>query len=339
MTARTSASRISTQALGVAFLLVLAALGWLTVAIYDKAFSTAVPVTLYADRAGNQLGVNADVKVRGVLVGSVREVTVVDGGVEVELAMQPDKLDALPRNVSARLLPKSVFGQRYVNLVMPGRPDPRALAEGDVITQDRSGVAIELETLLNDLMPLLQAVQPQKLAASLGAVAQALDGQGEQLGGTLVSLNSYLEELNPHLPRLQEDIAKFADVLATYNAAGPDIIDAFSDLSTTTKTIAERRRDVRALLVTVAAASDEVDGFLRPNKENLIKLSDNSRPILELLAQHSARFPCLFESITDLKPLVEKALGAGTNEPGLHVELNVKRSKGNGAATGAGSKC
>ncbi|WP_051400252.1 MCE family protein [Haloechinothrix halophila] len=324
----TTRKRIGLQALGVVFLVVLGLLGWLSVAIYDKAFSDAVPVTLRADRVGTQLAEGADVKARGVVVGSVREIRVVDGGAELSLAIDPDRLAELPAGVSARLLPKSVFGQRFVDLVIPETPGAEPLAAGDVITQDRSAVSIELEQVLNDLLPLLRAVQPQKLAASLGSVAQALDGRGEQLGGTLVDLNDYLAELNPHLPRLQQDLAKFAKLLDTYGIAGPDVVDALADAATTTTTIAERRQDLRALLVTVAGASSELDGFLRPNKENLIALAANSRPILELIAKHSHRFPCLFGTVSDLKPLVDKALGAGTNEPGLHIKLGTKTAPG-----------
>ncbi|MGH3434758.1 MAG: MCE family protein [Thermocrispum sp.] len=337
MSAGTRRERAGTQALGLVFLLLLAALGWLTVAIYNKTFSAAVPVYLRTDRVGNQLQANSDVKVRGVLVGSVREVRVLGAGAQVELAIEPEKLDQLPRNVSARLLPKSVFGQRFVNLVIPEQPDG-TLAEGDVIVQDSSAVAIELEKVLNDLMPLLQAVQPQKLAASLGSAAQALDGRGEQLGGTLVELDRYLTALNPYLPKLQRDIAKFADLADTYNEAGPDIIDALADTATTTNTIAERQQDVREFLLTVTAAADDLDGFLRPNKQTLVALAAEARPILRLLAEHSGSFPCLFAAVNDLKPLVAKALGAGSNEPGLHLELKVKERSG-GAAAGVGARC
>lgn len=338
MSAGARAERIGTQALGLVFLLVIAILGWLTIAVYDKTFSSDVPVTLRADRVGNQLSENADVKVKGLIVGSVRQVRVVEGGTEIELALDPEKLPQLPKGVTARLLPKSVFGQRFVSLVLPEKPGAGRLAEGDVIAQDRTGAAIELEKLLNDLMPLLQAVQPHKLAASLGSIAEALDGRGARLGGTLVKLNQFLEELNPHLPQLQRDIVIFADVLDAYDAAGPDIIDALSDMATTGKTISERREDLRAMLVTVAAASDGLREFLGPNKENLIKLAANNRTILRLIEQHSARFPCLFDSITKLKPLVDRALGKGTSQPGLHIELSVKRPN-TGSGQNGGSKC
>jgi len=54
---------------GVAFLLVIASLVYLTVLLYTKAFTPIVKVELKADRIGNQLSPPADVKLRGVVVG------------------------------------------------------------------------------------------------------------------------------------------------------------------------------------------------------------------------------------------------------------------------------
>ncbi|CRK57228.1 MCE-family protein Mce1A [Alloactinosynnema sp. L-07] len=321
-------ARLRSQVLGLVFILLMVVGGWFTIAIYQKQFSSDIPVTLRADRVGNQLKVNADVKVRGVIVGAVRSVTVTADGVDIGLAMDPDRLDQLPRNVTARLLPKTLFGQRYVSLILPDEPDRTRLGEDDVIEQDTSGKAIELEKALRDLMPVLQAVQPQKLASTLGAIAQALEGRGKPLGETMVALNSYLTELNPKMPQLQADITKFADTLESYREAGPEIVDALSDLTTTAKTLADQKDNVAALFSSVTGASDELRGFLDNNRTNLIGLSSASRPTLELLARYSPSFPCLFAAATALKPTVEQALGVGTNHPGLHVTLTVKPSRG-----------
>ncbi|ONI84061.1 ABC transporter substrate-binding protein [Actinosynnema sp. ALI-1.44] len=320
--------RVRNHILGIAFLLVLVFLAWLAIAVYDKRFTTTAAITLRADRVGNQLKPHADVKVRGMVVGSVRAVRVTDAGVDVEMALQPDKLDRVPRNVSARLLPKTLFGQRYVSLIIPDAPDRHRLADGDVVDQDRTPHAIELEKALRDLMPVLQAVQPQKLADTLGAISQALDGRGKQIGTTITDLNAYFAQLNPKMPELQADITKFADTLAGYEKAGPDIVEALSEMTTTSRTIAEQRQSVAELLTAMTSASDDLTGFVKSNKDTLIRLSDTSRPTLELLARYSPEFPCLLESVNKLKPSVEKVLGAGTNEPGLHVNLLVKPSRG-----------
>ncbi|OLR92098.1 MCE family protein [Actinokineospora bangkokensis] len=320
-------TRLRKQTMGLVFIVIIGLLMWLAIAIYDKQFVSSTRVTLQADRVGNQLKENADVKVRGVVVGTVRGVDTDGDGVSVTLALDPDKLRMLPSNVTARLLPKTLFGQRYVALQLPEDAD-RPLREGDTIKQDTSVESVELEKALRDLLPVLQAVQPQKLNSTLGALSQALEGRGKSLGETLVLLNSYLDQLNPKMPEIQNDITKFADTLGVYEKAAPDIIDALDGLTTTTKTIAEQKDQVAALFSSLTTASDNLANFVGGNRKTIIDLSENSRPTLELLARYSPEYPCLAQAVVNLKPRVEKALGVGTNEPGMHVNLVVKESRG-----------
>ncbi|KDN20636.1 MCE family protein [Amycolatopsis rifamycinica] len=316
-------SRFRTQLAGVAFLGVLVLLGWLAVAIYDKDFDDSELVTLRADRLGNQLAPTAEVKVKGVPFGEVRAVRSTRAGAEIDLAIDPAKIRLLPGNVSARLLPKTVFGERYVNLVLPDRPQG-TLRAGDVIAQDRSSSAIELERVLGDLLPLLRAVQPQKLNSSLGAISQALDNRGKPLGDSIVELQDLLGQVNPLMPQFKADITGLAHAADVYTGAAPDILQALSDLSATAKTIVDTRADLDSLYASVTSATGHLNEFLRKNKDNLIGVSAASRPTLELLARYSPEFPCLFDAVNRLKPLMEKALGKGTNEPGLHVTLTVR---------------
>src|SRR5205823_4396279 len=137
------------------------------ISLYDKRFTPVVLVNLDTDTVGNELHQHADVKVHGVLVGEVRQISSTGDGARLLLAIQPDKVAALPANVSARLLPKTLFGERYVDLVLPAVPVSARLAAGSEINQDHSSSAIELERVLSDLMPVLQAVQPQKLSVTL----------------------------------------------------------------------------------------------------------------------------------------------------------------------------
>src|SRR3954468_22515918 len=186
MTSRRAAT-IRRRVQGLAFLVVLALLLGLAVATYQKAFTDVAHVTLKTDTAGNQLQEASDVKVRGVIVGEVRDVKASTKGAIIDLAINPDYLHEIPGNVSARLLPKTLFGERFVNLQIPDSPSQKDLADGDVIGQDRSSNAIELQKVIDDTLPLLQAVQPQDLSYTLGAVADALRGRGNSLGENLAS--------------------------------------------------------------------------------------------------------------------------------------------------------
>ncbi|MFD4676698.1 MCE family protein [Lentzea sp. NPDC058450] len=315
------------RVLGIAFLLAIAMFLSLTVALYKDAFSDYVKVTLKTDHIGNQLQTASDVKVRGLIVGSVKAVRTSGDGAELELALLPDKVEQIPANVSARLLPKTLFGERYVNLVLPQQKQA-AIANGAVIEQDRTSSAIELERVLDNLMPVLQAIQPEKLATTLTALSQALDGRGKPLGQTLVSLDSYLGELNPQLPALKESISKLADVANVYSDAAPDLLQALNDMTTTTKTVVDQRDNLLALYGTMTTTSQDLTSFVTVNKNNIIGLADTSRPTLELLAKYAPEYPCLLKGLAEFEPVISKAFGAGTDKPGLHITLEITQNRG-----------
>ncbi|GAA3988168.1 MCE family protein [Allokutzneria multivorans] len=311
------------RALGLVLLVVLAAVPALTVAIYRDAFTTSTTVTLRTDHTGNQLSVASDVKVNGLLVGEVRRVSSRGDGAELELALHRDK--SVPRDSTARLLPKTLFGERYVAL-RPGTGAP--LVDGDVIGQDRSSSAVELERVLAGVMPTLQALQPQKLAVTLSAVSQALQGRGAQLGRTLVQLEDYVRQLNPHVPQLTDGLGKLAAASTVYSDATPDLLEALRELTVTSTTLVEQRTNNDALFRSVTTTSNDFATFLDRNERNLIRLAAASRPPLELFAEYSPSFPCTLETLVSLKPMLDKAFGKGTGKPGLRVSVRPAPSKG-----------
>src|SRR6266540_2602397 len=269
--------------LGVGFLVIVAGLIALSISMYNKAFTPVVKVKLQTDKVGNQLAVLGDVKVRGLLVGEIRKITPRADGAELELALDPSKVDLIPRNVTAQFIPKTLFGDRYVALQIPRDPTPQHLQTGDVIQQDRSTRAVELEAALEHLLPVLQAVQPEKLSSTLTAISTALDGRGKQFGDTIAELGKLIGEVNPHLPQLQHDVRALADLSNNYTEALPDLVTALNDLTTTSKTLVEQRANLDELYGTLTTSTRDLDSFLRVNKGNLIQLADTSRPTLELL--------------------------------------------------------
>ncbi len=304
---------------GAVFVVVLAVALGLAVGRYAGAFGSGVPVTLKVERVGNQLAERGDVKVRGLVVGTIEEVTTDGAGATVRLSLQRDKVAQIPSNVSARLVPKTLFGEKYVSLVLPEAARGAPIAAGDVITQDRSRSARELDRVLDGLVPLLQAVEPQDLATTLGALSQALSGRGENLGDTLVRLHELVGRLNPALPDLQADITELADLSGNLADAAPDLLDALADFTVTSRTIVEQRANLRELFGGLTQASDDLRGFLAANEDNLIGLAASSRPTLESLARYSAEFPCLFSQLAGLIDRARQGLRQGHRQAGhLH---------------------
>ncbi|RZQ63234.1 MCE family protein [Amycolatopsis suaedae] len=319
--------RLWHQLLGLVLVAVAVAFVTTTVAIYRKEFTPVTMVRLETDHVGNQLRPGADVKIRGMVVGEVRAIGTTGDGAVLDLALDPDRTGAIPATVSARLLPKTLFGERYVALQPPEQPTPQRIREGDVIGQDRSSTAIELEQVLSDVLPLLQAVQPQKLASTLTAVSTALEGRGERLGDTLVRLSDYLGKLNPSLPDLKADITGLADVADVYDRAAPDFLEALADLTTTSRTVVEKRQGLTDLYASVTGAAVDLEGFLRANKDNIINLTSAMRPTLDVLAKYAPEYPCLLRQLAESVPRAEEAFGKGTDEMN-HVTIRITASRG-----------
>ncbi|MCY0928849.1 MCE family protein [Streptomyces sp. H27-H1] len=313
---------------GLVFLLVPALLVWLAIAVYDKQFTDSAPITVETSSLGNEMHPGAEVKMRGVVIGEVRSIDATDTGARLTLAMDPDTLDEVPADVRAQMLPTTLFGERFVALVPPTSPSPHPIGAGAVIPEDRSSSAVELQQVLDNVLPMLSAVQPQKLSATLSAVSRALEGRGDKLGDTLAQLDAHLKKFNPELPTLNRDLQELVKVGNVYADAAPDIVTALTDFTTTSGTLAEKESELAGTFGATTRTAQDITTFLRQNKDNIIRLSATGRPTLELLAEYSSSFPCTLRTLAEFVPAMDKALGKGTDQPGLHVNVVTVPSRG-----------
>ncbi|MEO3748063.1 MCE family protein [Plantactinospora sp. B5E13] len=312
------------RVLGAVFVVLLGAALTLAVLQYRKAFTPVARVTLYTGQTGMQLNPGTEVKLRGVPVGEVREISSDGSRARLRLALDPALIDRIPADVTARLLPKTLFGERYVALVPPDGPAGPPLRAGAVITQDRSRNGVELERVLDEALPLLRSIRPDKLAATLAALAAALDGRGERLGDNLTALGDYLRELNRELPTITEDVRRLGTVLESYQAALPDLLDLLRDVTPTATTVADQRTQLAAFLAEGTEAADVTRFFLTRHGDQLVQLGQVSRPVLELLAAYAPEYPCLMRGLVNLQPRVEEVFRNGR----MHITLEVTRDNG-----------
>ena len=318
------AKTLRNAAVGLLYLVIVVSLVALSIAVYNRTFSGDVTVTALVDDVGTSLQTGSDVKVRGVQLGEVTGVETTGDGARLTLSLDPDLVEQIAADATVRLLPKTLFGERYVSVVTPtGGPGADRLAAGDTIRQDTSAEGVEIQQVFDRLLPLLQAVQPAELATVLGTIAQTLRGRGEQLGRTVSTLSDYLAKFTPKVPQLAADLDAFADVATTYANATPDLVQALDDFTTTSQTIAQQSDQVAELFSTVTTFGDRGTGLLDDTSRDVIALSATSLPTLKVLAAYSDEFPCIATALRDFVPVADQALGAGTSTPGLRVSLQV----------------
>ena len=305
-----------TKALGVVFLVLMLAAVWATYGVFTKKFSDYDEVTVQASKIGLQLPMRADVKIKGVIVGEVLDYEPTADGADITLGLYQDRTTDIPENVTASILPKTLFGEKFVSLVVP--PDGasgRSLRAGDVI--ERTNLSIEVEEVLSDLYPLLRAVQPADLNTTLNAVATALEGRGEQLGETIETMDAYLTRFNPELPALVEDLRLTAQVSDTYADVLPEVATILRNTIITTGTLEDREEKLKALFNDVSKFSAVAERFTRANGDNLVRLGELGAAQLEVFARYAPGYPCLLGGIVGAGKLQAEAFRGFT----LHIVL------------------
>ncbi len=306
---------------GVAFLLVLAGLVALAVAMYQKAFTSWTTVTLQADRVGNQLTKGADVKARGVLVGEVRSVRSTPQGSELELRLRPEQAARVPADTRAMIVPKTLFGEKFVALEFEGAGVAAGggLVDGAVIAQDRSATARETSEALDSLLPLLQTLEPQAVSTTLNAVSSSLRGRGDRVGSNLVLARDYLREFNPELGTLQRDNALLAEFADTLTASTPDIATLLRELSVVNRNLVRDQTALERFLRSTTGVAGTAEGFVADNERRFVDLARESVPNLQVYERYSPQFPCMAASLVEDHRVISDSFG--NLQPGLHITL------------------
>jgi phospholipid/cholesterol/gamma-HCH transport system substrate-binding protein len=306
---------------GVAMLGTVVLIATFCILLFNQAFTTTVPVSMHIQRAGLQLLNGSDVKMRGLIVGSVKSINSNGDGAVIQLALNPKYIKDIPSNVDAELIPKTVFGEKYINLVTPAKPSSTHIASGAVISQDRTTPALEIDQALNDLLPLLRTVRPQDLNATLSAMASALSGRGEKLGKTTVAMDNYLKQLNPHLPQIQHDFQALAKVAQTYDQAAPALLAMLRNFTITGNTITSKSKQYSALLKQITGTAQTTQQFLAQDEQSIIQVNVVNEGTLALLAQYAPEYDCLFKGFANLLPKI-KATKATKHTAAVRVEFH-----------------
>jgi virulence factor Mce-like protein len=274
-------SRATLTARGIAALVTLVVLVASLYLYGQGAFRDEWKAVALVDTAGGSLVVGSDVKYDGVVVGEVAALsfdpagpgagpdTGNGSGTRIDLKLKPGLAEDVPADVKARVLPASVFGTSFVDLVSSGT-DAGTLDEGAQIPQDLSRRTLELQDVLDGLDTVIDDLGPAELASSLEALAGALDGNGEQLGRTIEQITAYLGKLNPAMPVVRRNLELLATNLEAFQAYAPDLFAATDNALVAARTLVEQEDDLRALARSGADTMTDVDRLLTANEQRLV---------------------------------------------------------------------
>lgn len=314
----TSAHRIDRQVVyGFLFIALIALVIAGTIAKYRGVFESNVVVTVEADRAGLTLASGAPIKLRGVEIGRVAEIRTDGSVVMIDLEIDSDKVERVPADVTAQIVPPTAFGAKYVQLTAPAQDtassggDP--IRAGDVIPADR--VTVEVDEAFENLTKVLEVARPADVNSALTAVAGAVDERGELIGALITQTDAYLRSFNPSLRTLSADLRAADDVADVYALARPDLVSALTQTGTLSRTLVRQQASLRALERSLTGFSDEADVLLRSSEQGLVTSLRLLQPVSKVLERYSPELPCTVLGLASANKLAEAAVG-GTH-PGV----------------------
>src|SRR5687767_9732309 len=129
------------SAIGLASVLAVTAVVWVTVSWAYGAFDDTYQLTGDFPQAGQGLGPGSDVQYRGVQVGEVASIELVERQAHITLNMDPDF--QVPENAEVIVRPKTIFGEKFIDMSFPQGAEGPFLEDGDTIENTLSATEVE----------------------------------------------------------------------------------------------------------------------------------------------------------------------------------------------------
>ncbi len=245
----------------------------------DGALSGQYQLTALFSQSGEGLHPGSQVTYRGVQVGRVTGIALVDRHARVTMAI--DHGFRVPADATATIRPLNVFGADVVSLAF-SRPDAApALQPGGVIRH--SAVSDELGDLFAAADPLLAQIDTADLSTIVSTLAQASEGEGPTIAASIdegAKLAAFLDRTLPSQLRALDAFNGFAGALAPTGAS----LDAISAASN--QTLPAFNADAahyQQLLSDLAPFAEELAQLLAAYRPDITTLLDDGDNIARVL--------------------------------------------------------
>lgn len=238
---------------------------------------------------------NQEVTYRGVTVGNVGAMEVVEEGVKIELLI--DEGTEIPKeDTEARVMFKSAVGEQFVDILPGGEGEP-FFQDGDVIPRERTSIPVQTQELLTTLQTVLEGVPPEDLRGAIDALGIGLTGRGEDLATIIESLADLAELFAERAPEVQGILRKGTEVGEAFLDSRRDFARAIAELVTVSETLATSTGDLERLMEGSNLSSDEVVALIRQNRRALHRFIIEFAEVNALQADHAGDLAQIFRHL------------------------------------------
>ena len=263
-------------------------------------FEGGMPIRAEFSEAGvgQLLPIGGDVKVRGVLVGRIHEIDLIDGN-EVSVLMLINERYEFPSDTGAEIRSKTVFGQKWIELLPPEPGGTDMLAANDTIPDERTREPLELENSLELGHELLSAVPLEDLSSVLHALAEGFSGQEKDariaLDQGLIALRS-VNSRSGNFDLALRQLGEFSQWAADNDE---NLLSFMSALDSANRALVGAAPEFRASNRSVPAFLNDFAAFQEATEEDLGRLVDLGASVSEVVAARSSQ---LNDIVLQLEP-------------------------------------
>ena len=231
----------------------------------------------------------APVRYSGVNVGRISGI---DSGTEssvVRLQIDAGSIDLIPAAVMARVVPRTFFGDIYIQLGDDPAGQPgESLADGDELRADTGPDAVALYGVYTRLVDILDRMQPQNMQVALSALSHALDGRGATVGRIVDRLDRASRTLTPAVQTFLDATPDFRTVLQALNTATPDVLATLSSATDVSQSMVDNKDALSETIEAAASFAPVMAGFVGEQRDRVVTVLDSTGTILATTAANPA---------------------------------------------------
>ncbi|MFQ5354034.1 MAG: MlaD family protein [Thermodesulfobacteriota bacterium] len=258
---------------GIFVLVGIALLVFMSLKVGGFRFGKAEGYTLFAtfDSAAG-IDPNASVKIAGVEVGRVTEISLIGNRARIAIRMRPEV--RIGTGFTATLKSTGLLGEKYLELV-PGPATGEPLKEGDDIV--RTAKYMDMENLMTSLSDL--SGELKEITSSIGGAMQGANGESA-FKNIVTNLEEITTSVNAVVSRndrkLENIISNIDRLTTTLNKDAPEISEGL-------------RESIKNLNIVLSETGQSLSDLLGENRENVRESVENLRAASEKLNEAMTR--------------------------------------------------
>jgi phospholipid/cholesterol/gamma-HCH transport system substrate-binding protein len=251
------------------------------------------------------LTLGAKVKVGGVVIGEVTDITTRD--YQATVRMNIEKKFPLSRGARFQIRFTTPLGDDFVSVTSRGSTTAGRLADGATVPPADTSNAPGIEDTFAAVSLLLNGGGLSKLKTIVTELNTALHGRTGDARDALIKLHAVIANLDDHKADIDRTLDGLAQMATALNRGTAVVEQALALFPPTLQTLADDTAQVRDLLERVGRLGTTVDGLLRRGQSAMLADFDNLRPTLDALRARQDQLLPTFRSLIAVGKAVNRA--------------------------------